>query len=166
MWSPARRAIVGTWHARPSRSSWSSTDRRTARPAAPASRTARPTSSTAGSVSRRRSTRSRERPGAPCRPPAIRPVYLKEETRTFAERIPLTWRRLLLGLALAVSLLAAAPVSHAATKGSCTSADGQALIDQGRYDRAVREFTCLINTDPTGVEGYRGRIEAQVLLGR
>jgi predicted Zn-dependent protease len=83
-----------------------------------------------------------------------------------AERITTSWRRLLFGLALAVGLLAAAPVAGAAPKPSCTPAAGQAFIEQGRYDRAVREFTCLIDADPTGVEGYRGRIEAQVLLGR
>src|SRR5262245_65871967 len=84
----------------------------------------------------------------------------------FAERITMTGRRVLFGLVVAVCLLAAAPGSQAVPKPSCTSAAGQALIDQGRYDRAVQEFTCLINADPTGVEGYRGRIEALVLLGR
>ena len=83
-----------------------------------------------------------------------------------AEPITTTCRRLLLGLALALGLLVASPAAHAAAKAGCTPAAGQAFIDQGRYDRAVREFTCVIKTDPTGVEGYRGRIEAQVLLGR
>src|SRR5262245_55191598 len=92
--------------------------------------------------------------------------HTKEETRMLAETMSTTWRRLLLGLVLAVGLFAIAPVAHGAGKPSCTSAAGQALIDQGRYDRAVREFTCLINADSTDVEGYRGRIEAQVLLGR
>jgi hypothetical protein len=40
------------------------------------------------------------------------------------------------------------------------------FIDQGRCDRAVREFTCLIQSDATSVEGYRGRMEAYVLMGR
>ena len=48
----------------------------------------------------------------------------------------------------------------------CTVEQGQRFIDQGRYDRAIREFTCVIETDPTAVEGYRGRIEAALLLGR
>ena len=82
------------------------------------------------------------------------------------ERITVSTRRLLLGLALVVGLLSAAPVTHAASKPACTPAAGQAFIEQGRYDRAISEFTCLIDADPTGVEGYRGRIEAQVLLGR
>jgi tetratricopeptide (TPR) repeat protein len=43
---------------------------------------------------------------------------------------------------------------------------GQAFIDEGRYAQAVREFTCVIEAEPTGVEGYRGRIEAELLLGR
>ena len=31
---------------------------------------------------------------------------------------------------------------------------------------AIREFTCVIEGQPTEVEGYRGRIEAELLLGR
>jgi tetratricopeptide (TPR) repeat protein len=53
-----------------------------------------------------------------------------------------------------------------ATRSRCTAEQGQRYIDQGRYEQAVREFTCLIESDPTGVEGYRGRIEAELLLGR
>ena len=48
----------------------------------------------------------------------------------------------------------------------CTVEDGQRYIEQGRYEQAVRLFTCVIEHDPTGVEGYRGRIEAELLLGR
>ena len=48
----------------------------------------------------------------------------------------------------------------------CSAAQGQALIDAGQYDKAIKEFTCLIELDPTAVEGYRGRIEAQLMLGR
>src|SRR5262245_55492209 len=48
----------------------------------------------------------------------------------------------------------------------CTAEQGQLFIDTERYDRAIREFTCLINAQPTEVEGYRGRIEAELLLGR
>jgi tetratricopeptide (TPR) repeat protein len=48
----------------------------------------------------------------------------------------------------------------------CSAAKGQLLIDQGRYDQAIREFTCVIESDPTDVEGYRGRAEASLLLGR
>jgi len=48
---------------------------------------------------------------------------------------------------------------------SCTAEQGQLLIDQGRYKQAINEFTCVIDAQPTEVEGYRGRIEAQLLLG-
>ena len=84
--------------------------------------------------------------------------------RITAHRLrPLT---LLLGLASVLALLVAAPVATAAGNPSCTASTGQALIESGSYDRAIREFTCVIKTDPTGVDGYRGRIEARVLLGR
>jgi hypothetical protein len=48
----------------------------------------------------------------------------------------------------------------------CTVEEGQRYIYEGRYEQAVREFTCIIENDPSGVEGYRGRIEAELLLGR
>lgn len=54
---------------------------------------------------------------------------------------------------------------HSASK-RCTAEYGQRLIDQGKYEQAVRAFTCVIDHQPTEVEGYRGRIEAQLLLGR
>jgi tetratricopeptide (TPR) repeat protein len=44
--------------------------------------------------------------------------------------------------------------------------EGQQLINAGRYEAAVRVFTRLIAAQPTEVEGYRGRIEAELLLGR
>jgi tetratricopeptide (TPR) repeat protein len=69
---------------------------------------------------------------------------------------------LVIGLAAGL-LLAAAP---AAAAPKCTAAQGQAFIDQGRYRDAIREFSCVIAADPTGVDGYRGRIEAELLLGR
>ena len=43
---------------------------------------------------------------------------------------------------------------------------GQASIDEGRYDRAIREFSALIEAEPTEADGYRGRAEASLLLGR
>ena len=55
------------------------------------------------------------------------------------------------------------PLVQAAT---CTAADGQALIDAGRYEAAIREFSCVIESDPTAPDGYRGRAEAELLLGR
>jgi tetratricopeptide (TPR) repeat protein len=48
----------------------------------------------------------------------------------------------------------------------CTAESGQRLIDQGRYEQAMRAFTCVIENQPTAVEGYRGRIEAALLLGQ
>jgi tetratricopeptide (TPR) repeat protein len=48
----------------------------------------------------------------------------------------------------------------------CTAAQGQAFIDAGQYKKAIQEFSCVIDNQPTEVEGYRGRIEAEVLLGQ
>jgi tetratricopeptide (TPR) repeat protein len=48
----------------------------------------------------------------------------------------------------------------------CAAETGQLFINEGRYERAIREFTCVIEARPTDVEGYRGRIEAEFLLGR
>ena len=59
---------------------------------------------------------------------------------------------------------AAGPPAFAAG-GPCTAAQGQQFIDAGDYKKAIQEFTCVIGQDPTAVEGYRGRIEAQLMLG-
>ena len=48
----------------------------------------------------------------------------------------------------------------------CTAEQGQLFIEEGRYEHAIREFTCVIKAQPTEVEGYRGRIEAELLLGQ
>lgn len=48
---------------------------------------------------------------------------------------------------------------------ACSAATGQAHIGAGRYSDAIREFSCVIAADPTNVEGYRGRIEANLMLG-
>ena len=70
-------------------------------------------------------------------------------------------------VALAAALLLAGPVAQApAAPANCSAGQGQAFIDQGRYEQAIREFTCVINAAPTEVEGYRGRSEAELLLGR
>jgi hypothetical protein len=76
--------------------------------------------------------------------------------------------RLTLMLAIGAALLLGptAVGTVAAGKAACSVADGQAAIDAGRYQRAIAEFTCVIAAQPTEVEGYRGRVEAQVLLGR
>jgi tetratricopeptide (TPR) repeat protein len=54
-------------------------------------------------------------------------------------------------------------VANAAPADACTAEQGQAFIDSGNYDKAIKEFTCVIDADPTGVDGYRGRIEAELL---
>lgn len=70
-------------------------------------------------------------------------------------------------VSLVAALLLTGPVAAApAAPASCSADQGQASIDEGRYERAVREFTCVIDAQPTEVEGYRGRIEAELLLGR
>ena len=80
---------------------------------------------------------------------------------------PTTSRRRNLFTALAAALLLGGPVAQApASPANCSAEQGQAFIDQGRYGQAIREFTCVIGADPTGVEGYRGRSEAELLLGR
>ncbi|MGH9868042.1 MAG: hypothetical protein ACREAA_07765 [Candidatus Polarisedimenticolia bacterium] len=66
-------------------------------------------------------------------------------------------------IAFSVTLALGAGTAGAA---SCTAEQGQLFINQGRYDHAIREFTCVIDSQPTGVEGYRGRIEAELLSGR
>jgi tetratricopeptide (TPR) repeat protein len=43
---------------------------------------------------------------------------------------------------------------------------GQALIDEGHYEQAVHEFTSSIEAEPTEANGYRGRAEASLMLGR
>lgn len=51
-------------------------------------------------------------------------------------------------------------------KKGCSAAQGQSYIDQARYDQAIREFSCLIAAEPTEAEGYRGKAEAELMLGR
>ena len=43
---------------------------------------------------------------------------------------------------------------------------GQVSIEEGHYDRAILEFSDLIEAEPTEADGYRGRAEASLLLGR
>src|SRR5262245_40589087 len=70
-------------------------------------------------------------------------------------------RKPLLGFALAGASLMA-PAADATAAAKCTQQQGQAYIDSGRYRQAVSEFTCLIDSAPTQVAGYRGRIEAEL----
>jgi len=53
-----------------------------------------------------------------------------------------------------------------ASASSCSADQGQQLLDAGQYTKAIKEFTCVIDLDPTAIDGYRGRIEAQLTLGR
>ena len=68
-------------------------------------------------------------------------------------------------VAVLIGLLAmgSASVSHA--QPACSAEQGQAFIDEARYKQAIKEFTCVIDAQPAGIEGYRGRVEAQLLLG-
>ena len=61
---------------------------------------------------------------------------------------------------------AGAPRAAAADVVPCTAGQGQQLIDAGQYKQAIKEFTCVVDLDPTAVEGYRGRIEAKLMLGQ
>jgi tetratricopeptide (TPR) repeat protein len=75
--------------------------------------------------------------------------------------------RLSLALTLGASLvLAGAVAPAAAVQPNCTVPAGQALIEAGQYTKAIQAFSCIIDAHPAGVDGYRGRIEAEVLLGR
>jgi tetratricopeptide (TPR) repeat protein len=72
----------------------------------------------------------------------------------------------LAALAAFVVLALGSIPAPAAAAAKCTAQQGQAFIDSGRYDQAVKEFTCVVQAQPTEVEGYRGRIEAELMLGR
>ena len=80
---------------------------------------------------------------------------------------PATLVMRLLGFVVATALLVPAVMAQAAAGApNCTAEQGQAFIDMGSYEHAIHEFTCLVDAQPTEVEGYRGRIEAELLLGR
>ena len=66
----------------------------------------------------------------------------------------------------AAALLVMGVMDPARAQPACSAEQAQVDIDQGRYKAAVKAFTCVIEAQPTEVEGYRGRIEAQLLLGR
>lgn len=68
-------------------------------------------------------------------------------------------------LTIAATLLIVASANPALAQSGCSAEHGQLLIDQGRDRQAIRQFTCVIDAQPTVSEGYRGRIEAQLLLG-
>ena len=71
--------------------------------------------------------------------------------------------------ALLLSIATSGLTARAAVAGDpagCSVAAGQAFIDAAEYESAVDEFSCVIAAQPTEVEGYRGRIEALLMLGR
>ena len=74
--------------------------------------------------------------------------------------------RTVLALALAGLMLLPGAASVAASSPNCTSEQGQDFIDAGQLTQAIHEFTCVIDAEPTEVDGYRGRAEALLLLGR
>src|SRR5262245_32114230 len=86
----------------------------------------------------------------------------------FRIRIAVLAPMLAAAAAFAALALGAMPVAAApgAATAKCTSQQGDAYIAAGRYDRAVREFSCVIDAQPTEGDGYRGRIEAELQLGR
>ena len=67
---------------------------------------------------------------------------------------------------IVLTLLFTPILGTVATARHCSPEQGQIYINEGRYTDAIREFTCVIEGQPTDVEGYRGRIEAELLLGR
>jgi len=67
---------------------------------------------------------------------------------------------------IVLTLLFTAIFGPVAIARQCNPEQGQIDINEGRYRDAIREFSCLVETQPTEVEGYRGRIEAELLLGR
>jgi tetratricopeptide (TPR) repeat protein len=87
--------------------------------------------------------------------------------RQLADVLVARFTRMALALAAAATLFVQAPVTHvAASQSNCTVEQGQALIDTAKYDKAIQAFTCVVDAGPSEVEGYRGRIEAEILLGR
>ena len=69
-------------------------------------------------------------------------------------------------LTVAFTLLFTPILAPIALARQCSSEQGQIYINEGRYRDAVREFTCVIEEHPTEADGYRGRSEAELLLGR
>lgn len=67
---------------------------------------------------------------------------------------------------LTMILTAGGWAAGTAKAAQCTAEQGQLYIDAGQYEQAIDEFTCVINSQPDETEGYRGRIEAKLLLGR
>jgi Flp pilus assembly protein TadD len=75
-------------------------------------------------------------------------------------------RAVVRGLTLALVAAMLLPAAALASSPTCSAGQGQAFIDQGQLTQAVHEFTCVIDHQPTEVDGYRGRAEALLLQGR
>src|SRR5262245_7797021 len=90
---------------------------------------------------------------------------MKIKTCVFAAMVMLIMMFALGGAATGYAKAAEAGQGDSKTE-RCAAETGQLLINEGRYERAIREFTCVIDARPTDVEGYRGRIEAEILLGQ
>jgi tetratricopeptide (TPR) repeat protein len=69
-----------------------------------------------------------------------------------------------LAIAIGLSLIFQLSVACQATACDPLLQLGQHLIDQGHYQQATNVFSLYIHQHPTDVEGYRGRIEAKLLL--
>lgn len=69
-----------------------------------------------------------------------------------------------------LATLAGAALTTACTPAStCGEADtlenGQQKIDEGRYEEAIDVYSCVLEADPASVDAYRGRAEAELMLG-
>ena len=69
----------------------------------------------------------------------------------------------------AAALLVVGPTGLAGAQSPCTAEQGQALIDEGRYKQAIKEFTCLIDAQPTEAGRlpgtHRGAASARSVFG-
>jgi hypothetical protein len=70
-------------------------------------------------------------------------------------------------LLVLAALLAPAPVfADGSPCAGATLGKGQQRIDQGRHSEAVQIYTCILDANPLALDAYRGRAEAELLLGR
>ena len=90
---------------------------------------------------------------------------MKIKTSVFAAMVVLTMM-FALGGGASGSAKAAVAKPGGLKAEPCTAENGQHFINEGRYEHAIREFSCVIKSQPTEAEGYRGRSEAELLLGR
>jgi tetratricopeptide (TPR) repeat protein len=106
----------------------------------------------------------------PIRSPAIAGRREGDSVNGIKHRLERILGRFPHGIAAALALLALSgggvTTSAVGATPNCTVEQGQTDIDEGRYVHAVRELSCVIAAHPTEVEGYRGRAEALLLLGR